>query len=141
MITMKKILFTILLLAAAINVRAYDFSAVCSTGQTLYYNITSDSTVAVIYPGNLGHGQYKCFCSDVAYCTADPWTSYFRTGGSCVYGSYWNVDSYYPRPTGVLQIPSIVNGYSVTSIFQYAFCDCDQIDSVIIPSSVTTIVA
>ncbi len=47
---MKKILFTILLLAAAINTYAYDFSAVCSTGQTLYYYITSDSTVQLIFP-------------------------------------------------------------------------------------------
>ncbi len=36
-------LFTIILLAIlCVNAMAYDFSAVCSTGQTLYYNITSN---------------------------------------------------------------------------------------------------
>ena len=29
---------------------AYDFSALASSGQTLYYNTLSDSTVAVTYP-------------------------------------------------------------------------------------------
>ena len=47
---MKKVLFIILLLAATINVHAYDFSAVAPNGQTLYYNITSTSTVEVTYP-------------------------------------------------------------------------------------------
>lgn len=33
------------------NSYAYDFSAVCSTGQTLYYSINGDETVGVTYPG------------------------------------------------------------------------------------------
>ena len=49
---MKKVLIIILLISTAINTYAYDFSAVCSTGQTLYYKITGYSTVSVTYPSN-----------------------------------------------------------------------------------------
>lgn len=44
-IVMKKLLVSILFLTAFFSCFAYDFSAVCSTGQTLCYNITSDTTV------------------------------------------------------------------------------------------------
>ena len=51
-----KRLFTILFAtmlagqAWAATISVFDFSAVCSSGQTLYYKITSDSTVTVTYP-------------------------------------------------------------------------------------------
>lgn len=79
---MRKILFIFLLLFVAFNIDAqqYDFSAVCSTGQTLYYKITSDTTVKVVYPSNieLGVTAYGSFFqttsatdyvpSNVCYC-------------------------------------------------------------------------
>lgn len=42
--------FAVLIMALAIpqSMKAYDFSAVCSTGQTLYYNI-SGNNVSVTY--------------------------------------------------------------------------------------------
>lgn len=51
---MKKTFFTILLLLLGINCYAqgYSFSSVCSTGQTLSYNTTSDSTVSVSPTGD-----------------------------------------------------------------------------------------
>ena len=36
-------------------------------------------------------------------------------------------------------IPSKIDGYPVTSIGEYAFCDCTGLTSVTIPNSVTTI--
>ena len=51
---MKKCLFTLLLfLAFSNNIKAYDFSSVSSSGQTLYYNIISESgkTVELIKCG------------------------------------------------------------------------------------------
>ena len=93
---------------------AYDFSAVCSTGQTLYYNITSNVepyTVKVTYP------YHSIFQGDY----------------------YYN----YTKPTGNLIIPSYTtnNGitYSITSIGNYAFYGCSGLTSVTIPSSVTNI--
>ena len=74
---MKKAFLIFLLIVCAINSYAYDFSAVCSTGQTLYYNLTSDSTVVVTYPGNLGvvrvniydgSFQYNCHCLIEWFC-------------------------------------------------------------------------
>ena len=38
-----------------------------------------------------------------------------------------------------IEIPDSIDGYQVTSIGKKAFCDCDEITSITIPSSVTTI--
>lgn len=48
----------ILLLGIIGNAYAYDFSAVCETGQTLYYNITNaeDHYVELTPPNNSGSG-------------------------------------------------------------------------------------
>ncbi|MBO4875745.1 MAG: leucine-rich repeat domain-containing protein [Bacteroidales bacterium] len=85
------------------NAFAYDFSAVCESGQTLYYNITSDT---------------------------EPYT---------VEVTRKNLAT----QTGNLIIPESVsyNGieYSVTSIGNWAFVQCTELISVIIPNSVTNI--
>ena len=118
----------------------FDFSAVCSTGQTLYYRITNATTheVELTYPKR-----------------------YFRTlYGSGGYNTNYNCYWYnYTRPTGNIMVPYYVeyNGisYSVTSIRDHTFGNhdfksntshdayiydqCNDITSVVIPSSVTTI--
>ena len=85
------------------NAFAYDFSAVCESGQTLYYNITSNE---------------------------EPYT---------VEVTRKNLVT----QTGNLIIPESVsyNGveYSVTSIGNWAFVQCTELISVIIPNSVTNI--
>ncbi len=111
-----KIKFTFLLFVTllCINAFAYDFSAVCESGQTLFFNITSDSepyTVEVTYENVL---------------------------------SDENMSPYYTIPiTGNLVIPESVtsNGitYSVTRIGLHAFSSCNELISVTIPYSVTVI--
>ncbi len=91
---------------------AYDFSAVCESGHTLYYNITSSSSLYTV---------------EMTYPNYDNYNFYYN----------------YTKPTGNLVIPSsvIYNDveYSVTSIDESAFCDCNELTSVTIPNSVTNI--
>ena len=52
---MKRILLLAALnVAIVFNANAYDFSAVASSGQTLYYNI-SGTNVTLTYPGSYGN--------------------------------------------------------------------------------------
>ncbi len=95
------------------QVRAYDFSATTTSGQTLYYSILSDGvSVAVVFPNSNA------------------------TTGSQVWSGHY-------KPTGNLVIPSTVtNGgatYTVTQIGNYTFYDCDDITHVTMPNTVTII--
>ena len=103
-------LFTIILLAIlCVNAMAYDFSAVCSTGQTLYYNITSN---------------------------VEPYTVEVTSENatSPYYTTYPTGDLEIPE---TVEYNSIT--YSVTRIGDYAFNSCDGLTSLEIPNSVTTI--
>ena len=95
---------------------AYDFSAVCESGQTLYYNITSN---------------------------VEPYTVEV-TSEIHVVNDFVGLANYNTYPTGNLIIPSsVTNGdttYSVTRIGEAAFFDCmDLTGELIIPNSVTSI--
>jgi hypothetical protein len=54
---MRKILLGIMFLCGSLCVQAHDFSALNQYGDSIYYNITSDSTVSVTYRG-LTHLSY-----------------------------------------------------------------------------------
>ncbi|MBQ4441205.1 MAG: leucine-rich repeat domain-containing protein [Bacteroidales bacterium] len=94
----------------------YDFSAVNAAGDTLCYNITSDSTVEVTS------------CADTAY-VQTPF-------GQTVAPEYYHYDP-------VVEIPASVshNGvsYQVTRIGNKAFIGQKLIQSVILPPSITSI--
>ena len=108
---MKKIVLIIALLATSVSAFAYySFSAVCSTGQTLYYYTTSDSTVAVTYPGSYGSNDYY-------YGVSKP------TGKLII-------------PDSVIYMGNI---YRVTRISDNAFHGCSGIRRLVIPNSVTDI--
>jgi hypothetical protein len=120
---MKKLVLSLILAIlsgiSAFAANNYDFSAVCESGQTLYYKITSSTepyTVKVTYP-NASDGYYNAYIG-------------------------------YTYPTGTLVIPTSVihNGiaYSVTSIDGCAFCGSSgssgsSFTEVTIPESVTSI--
>ena len=113
--TMAKAVIVALLIGTAGKMYAYDFSAVCETGQTLYYNIidTENHYVELTYPGEYSN-------------PFNPWP---------------NSDE---KPIGNIILPSIVNyndnDYSVTTIGQYAFYNCNGLTgSLIIPNSVISI--
>ncbi|MBO7482034.1 MAG: leucine-rich repeat domain-containing protein [Bacteroidales bacterium] len=111
---MKRILTIILLAILCGNAMAYDFSAECSSGQTLYYNITSATSPYAVE------------------------VTYQREATSSN-----NYTSYSTCPTGNLTIPSSViysgTTYSVTSIGTSAFSGCSDLTSVTITNSVTNI--
>ncbi len=125
-------LFTIILLAIlCANAMAYDFSAVCSTGQTLYYNITSDvEPYTVEVTSENADGFYT------TYPTGDLEIPETVEYNSITY-SVTRIGDKAFNGCGELTSVSIPN--SVTSIGEYAFEDCTELTSVTIPNSVTSI--
>ena len=94
----------------------FDFSAVCETGQTLYYIITDgeQKTVKVTFPHE----------------PENPWES-----------NFWES---YEKPQGSMTLPSTVNyegeTYTVTAIDDYAFFECDGLTgTLVIPGSITDV--
>lgn len=93
---------------------AYDFSAVCETGQTLYYSITDTTNhyVEMVAPNSFGYYY-------------EGWDGYTKPSGNMVLDSivtFENVD------------------YTVTSIGYGAFSNCFNLTgNLIIPNSVITI--
>ncbi len=115
---------------------AYDFSAVCSTGQTLYYNIidATNHYVEITCPGTEN----------------DPWPAEFTkpsgpfvlpadvTHGGVIYAVTKIGDNAFYSCTGLTGSLTISN--SVTSIGDFAFYLCSGFTGqLIIPNSVTTI--
>ena len=111
----KLTFFAVLMMAMAIpqSVRAYDFSAVAPTGQTLYYSINGND-VTLTYPTRV------------------------RNAGQ-LQGSW----SGYTMPIGNLIIPDTVeyNGtsYNVSAIDSRALASCTGLINVSIPNNVTSI--
>ncbi len=108
---MKKIFFFILVALVSVynNAYAYDFSAVASSGQTLYYNIKSPRTVECVGPGGESMGA---------------WTGYSKPAGALTI------------PSSVTHSGTT---YIVKSIAMYAFSLCTTMTSITIPSSVKKI--
>ena len=113
---MKKLFAFFTLMVLATSAHAYDFSAVCPSGQTLYYTVLSlsEQTVALTYYEYYNAGW-------------EQWETYY-------YGA--------PAPDGDLIIPETVQyhdiQFTVTTIGANAFRYCN-ITSVVIPNSITTI--
>ncbi len=105
----KAMLVLTFILASAASAHAYDFSAVCNTGQTLYYNILSDSTVAVTYPNYSNESYYYGFIKPSGTLQIPATVSH---GGS---------------------------SYRVISLGNNAFYSCTGLMAVSIPSSISII--
>lgn len=100
----------IVMLSVSSNSYAYDFSSVASTGQTLYYSITSDSTIAVVSPCSVPSNNN--------------WAGFTPPTGSLSI----------PSTVDYLGVT-----YSVTAIESGAFWGCSSLTSVTIPSSIVEI--
>ena len=144
----KNIIILVALLIESNYLCAFDFSAVCSTGQTLYYLKTSDSTVIVTHPGNIPYGtsyrifDYSGMCSQQLTTCNCPYVS--ATYSGIAYGA----DRYvypvirYPIPSGILIIPETVSNndtlFVVDEIDDAAFANC-EITTITIPSTIKSI--
>ena len=111
------------------NVYAYDFSAVCSTGQTLYYT-RNGSNVTVTAPSS-----------------SSWWDGYTKpTGelvipGSVTYNNVEYIVTAIARNTfrGCNGLTSVTIGNTVTSIGEYAFYYCNGLTSISLGNSVVSI--
>ena len=128
----KAMIVLTLILASASSAHAYDFSAVCNTGQTLYYNILSDSTVAVTYPNYSNESYYHGYIKPSGTLQIPATVSH---GGSSYRVISLGNNAFYSC-TGLMavSIPS-----SVSIIGDGTFYNCTALSSIVIPDNVTTI--
>ena len=109
---MKKLfaILTMMVLATSASAQNYDFSAVCETGQTLYYRILSEENheVAVTFPNSPQIG----------------WGSYPQPEGDLIIPAFVEHEN---------------TTYTVVSIGQNAFDACQEIISVELPNSIRRI--
>lgn len=136
---------------------AYDFSTVCETGQTLYYNIIDDVNhyVELTYPGQYSWSGWNGFDKPVGEIVLSSIVTYNEV--EYVVTKIANNTFYYCGGIVSMVIPNSVTtiGYeafshcsglavisfsnSVTSIDYWAFSYCSGLTSIEIPNSVTSI--
>ena len=154
--TIIRVLFLVLYLGAALsNAHAFDFSSVCGSGQTLFYNILSDSTASVVYPNQLGTNYYAGYTSpsgSVQIPSAVTHGGHTYTvialGNNAFTGCSGMTELLIPNTvtamgsgvcsqcTGLLTV-TIPN--SVTTIGDNAFMGCNHLPTVTLPNAVTMI--
>ena len=146
---MKRVIIIALAITLGINSFAYDFSAVCESGQTLYYNITSDTepyTVEVtrqnlamqagnlIIPESVSYNgvEYSVTCIGIwAFVQCSELISV------SIPNSVTNIDNSAFRDCYSLTSVNVTD--YVTNIGGYAFYGCRSLPSLTIPNSVTNI--
>ena len=119
---MKKFIFFFTLSLSVITTWAFDFSAVAPSGQTLYYTITSDSTVEVL-------GEFGAISDSLIIPS-----TVVNDGVIYSVTSIGETAFFYCNGLTSVEIPN-----SVTRIGNYAFYNCSNLRNVEIGNSVTII--
>ena len=126
----KTLLFLAFLLGIAVQYRAYSFSAVAPSGQTLYYKIVD---------GN-AHVTNRLDSYLSPYYTTYPTGDLIIPSTVTYNGTTYSVTSIrYYAFANCSELTSVTIPTSVTSIGDYAFRDCTGLTSITIPNSVTFI--
>lgn len=125
------VLFTVICLQQA--KAAYDFSVVVPSGQTLYFNITSNSTyeVEVTYPGSSSSDPYSGYTKPTGYLDIPATITH---NGNTYSVTSIDAHAFY----GCIGLNVVIIPNSVTSIKNYAFSGCTGLASITIPNSVTS---
>ncbi|MBR2196418.1 MAG: leucine-rich repeat domain-containing protein [Salinivirgaceae bacterium] len=126
--------YIVLAIANALAADNFDFSAVCGSGQTLYYQIVAPNAVEITYPNVTDNWEYM-------------YVGYTRpTGDLTIPDTVINNGVKYAVKSigqdafnSCSDITSVSIPNSITSICQYAFIGCNNITSVVVPNSVTDI--
>ncbi|MCR4847548.1 MAG: leucine-rich repeat protein [Bacteroidales bacterium] len=134
--------------------QTFDFSAVCQTGQTLYYQIEAggNNTVALVAPGYPSWTGYDRPAGNVIvpeqveyqgniYTVVKVYGDVFRRCQELTSVVFPNTVTYIAAQTfyedAALETVVLPNG--LTSIENWMFCDCSSLTSVIFPDSLTNI--
>ena len=155
----RYLLLLLMLPLMAAKAYAYDFSAVCSTGQTLYYNITDNESHLVEltcpgtndYPWN-GYTEPEGHISIPSTVTYNDVEYTVSAIGDYAFYECYDLTGSLTIPNSVIEIgedafyycngfaDSLIIGNSVTEIGDYAFSGCSGFTgSLTIPNSVTSI--
>ena len=129
---LKALMLFLFSMSATFSVQAFDFSSTASSGQVLYYNIISDSTVAVTYPNATSDSYYGGFQTPTGNLIIP--TSVSNSGSS--YQVVAIGDNAFNSCSGLLSV-SIPN--TITTIGNNSFMGCTALTSLSIPNSVTLI--
>lgn len=123
----KYFLFFVAALCLAWNASAYDFVAVNSDGDSIWYNITyNDTTTVEVTYKDYYNGGYSGSITIPSTVTYQGRTYSVTAIG---YNAFENCSG----------LTAVIIGNSVTSIQYYAFYGCSGLDTVTIPNSVTSI--
>lgn len=124
------LLFPLAMLAP--TARAYDFAATSATGQVLYYDILTDSTVSVTFPNQVGGSYYAGFTSPSGNLLIPSTVSHLNT-------TYQVVSIGSHAFHGCASLTTVIIPNSVTAILDYSFFSCSSLFSVHFPSSISAI--
>ena len=126
----QRILLLVLACLACNSAWAYDFSAIATTGQTLYYNIIDSNNVEVTNEsGYIGGGYTTYPTGDLVIPDSVVYsgTVYFVTAIGD--DAFWNCKD----------LTSVIMPDRVTAIGTWAFADCKNMSYIHISAGVTTI--
>ena len=144
---MKSLVLAVMGLLCCMSVSAEDFAV-----DGIYYNITTDKTVAVTYQGNSGYEFSDEYSGNVKIPESVTFDGNTYSVTSIGYGAFYGCSSLTSVEMGnsvtsiddeafaqCSSLTSVEMGNSVTSIGDYAFYNCYSLTSVELPNSVTSI--